>query len=677
MKTSVKYQWLIVFCFAIPALITGCSGDKQQGGKQDIMPATLTDSVNHPTGNHKLDSLLLLTTTAKQDTNLAKLYYDIGDIYYNYDFAKAKEYYRKTGDLSKKLSWTEGCFLYSAGYTDVLNKQGLIDSSLVILQEVLEMEKKEMNEKRIASILSNIGNCYNYKRWYETALGYYNEALPIFEKQGDTFKLAHLYYLMGTVYGYMNMYSEGMKYAEYSIDLLKNKPDTLLRSYILISYAFLLDKSYTPDRIEKGKSILLEALRISELNNNRYNLIPIYNDLGNIAKRQYDLNKAEIYFHKALEITVEFGDVDGYCVANRGLSYCEEYKGNIDVSEKYVREALNTAIENDMSEEKAYCYVQLSNLSIDRHDFRINSFYEEKFDSIQNEMINEKTRIYAKEMETKYETEKKELKITTLEKEKQLMTGLIIAGGVVLLSALTTFFFLWRWTIQKKRVAEQQKQLAEQQIRQLEQEKQLIATQAVLDGETQERARLARDLHDGLGSMLTGAKLNLLEMKKDVRLEFADVEHFNDAMEMLDDSIREMRRVAHHLMPDSLSRFGLESAVSDFCSNLPFVSFVYYGDESRLDPKLEVIIYRSIHELVNNALKHAGASKIMVQIIQEPDRIAFTVEDDGCGFDPSAETEGMGLQNIRNRVASYNGMIDIHSMAGEGTEVNVELRVES
>jgi len=146
---------------------------------------------------------------------------------------------------------------------------------------------------------------------------------------------------------------------------------------------------------------------------------------------------------------------------------------------------------------------------------------------------------------------------------------------------------------------------------------------------------------------------------------------------LLDSSVQEMRRVAHHLMPDSLSRFGLKPAVSDFCSNLPSVQFTYYGDESRLDSKLEVMIYRSIHELVNNALKHAGASQIMVQIIQEPGRIAFTVQDDGCGFDPSTETEGMGLQNIRTRVASYNGLLDISSKAGEGTEINVELKVES
>jgi signal transduction histidine kinase len=212
----------------------------------------------------------------------------------------------------------------------------------------------------------------------------------------------------------------------------------------------------------------------------------------------------------------------------------------------------------------------------------------------------------------------------------------------------------------------------------MEQEKQLIATQAVLDGETHERARLARDLHDGLGSMLTGAKLNLLEMKKGAIMEYSDVECFDRALGLLDQSVREMRRVAHHLMPDALSRFGLKPAVDEFCRSFSSnVVFDYFGDETRLDPNLEVVIYRSIHELVNNALKYSGASQIMVQIMQETDHIAFTVQDDGCGFDPSVKTQGMGLQNIRTRITSFGGYIQIDSHAGEGTEINVELRIEN
>jgi signal transduction histidine kinase len=199
----------------------------------------------------------------------------------------------------------------------------------------------------------------------------------------------------------------------------------------------------------------------------------------------------------------------------------------------------------------------------------------------------------------------------------------------------------------------------------------------VLDGETQERTRLARDLHDGLGSLLTAVKFNLGGMNKGAILGDKDVEQFHTAIDLLDESMHELRRVAHHLMPESLSRCGLKIALSDFLDNIPIASFKWYGNESRLDPKMEVMIYRVVHELVNNALKHSGASHILVQVIREDDRIAFTVQDDGKGFDPTVSTEGMGLRNTCDRVKSFGGSMDIVSVAGEGTEINGELRIEN
>ena len=660
------------FCLILMAFAAGCNFTPTNTANQPVANnAIIVDSLKQ-SGNSKLDSLLRLTAIAKQDTNLAILYNDIGDIYVNYDYEKAKEYYLKLGALSGQLDWNKGRYLSAAGYTDILNNEGLTDSSLVINQQVLELAKKEMNEEWIAKISTNIGNCYYYKKWFETALEYYNKALPLFDKLGAKISLAHLYYLMGVVYGNMNMYDEQMMYSEKALDILNEEPNALIRAYALINYAFALGKNNDTE-FEKVENSLLEAQRISKLYDNRYNLVSIYSIMGEIALKKYDLNNAETYSLKCLEIALEFGDVEGVCVSNLGLGYVEIYKGNFDESEEYVRKAMKTANENDLPTEKKECYTLLADLSTARHDFHNTNFYKAKVDSIQLTLISEHTREYAKEMEAKYETEKKELQIAALEKEKRLMTGLGIAGSIVLLFALATFFLLWRWTVQKRRVTEKQQQLAEQQVKQLEQEKQLIAKQALLDGETRERTRIARDLHDGLGSILTGAKLSLLDVKKGITLDTADVKRFDSAIGLLDQSVQEMRRVAHHLMPDSLSRFGLKPAVSDFCSNLPTVRFAYYGDESRLDPNLEVMIYRSIHELVNNALRHAKADNIMVQIMQESDRIAFTVQDDGCGFDPSAAVTGMGLQNIRTRIASYNGIINIDSRTGEGTEIHAEL----
>jgi signal transduction histidine kinase len=302
-------------------------------------------------------------------------------------------------------------------------------------------------------------------------------------------------------------------------------------------------------------------------------------------------------------------------------------------------------------------------------------YYLEKSYSLRDSLHNQQTEETIHNLKIAYETEKKEAKIATLEDEKRLMIWLGIVGGIVLLLALTTFFFLWRWTVQKKCLAQSQRELAEQQIKQLQQEKQLIATQAVLDGEIQERTRIARDLHDGLGSLLSAVSLHINEMNKNTALNSENTARFDKAMRMLDEAISEMRRIAHHLMPDALSRFGLKMALTDFCNSIPVAEFIYFGNERRLAPKMEELVYRIANELINNALKHSGASHILVQIVQEADRLALTVEDNGKGFNPEVITTGMGLANVRTRVASFGGTIDIRSSAGSGTEINIEFQL--
>jgi signal transduction histidine kinase len=293
--------------------------------------------------------------------------------------------------------------------------------------------------------------------------------------------------------------------------------------------------------------------------------------------------------------------------------------------------------------------------------------YEYKADSIQNLIANDMIHRSVEEIKIEHETEKKVLQIAALEKENKLYLIIGIIGFASLSFLFGILFYRHLLNVQKRRTAEYQ-------IKQFEQEKQLVATQAVLDGEAAERSRVARDLHDGLGGMLSAVKLNLKHMKTGIIvLENTDVEHFDKALSMLDEAIGELRRVAHNMMPYSLMRFGLQAALSDFCDGIPTVAFNYYGINSRLNQKLETMLYRITHELINNALKYAEATHILVQIIRESDRIALTVQDNGRGFDLSLKNKGTGLQNIRTRVASYNGTMDVYSKTGEGTEVNVEI----
>jgi signal transduction histidine kinase len=230
----------------------------------------------------------------------------------------------------------------------------------------------------------------------------------------------------------------------------------------------------------------------------------------------------------------------------------------------------------------------------------------------------------------------------------------------------------------KKLIAEQTLEIKDQHIQELEKERQLIATKSVLKGEESERSRMARDLHDGLGGLLSGVKINLSSIKGNSIISSENAVIFDQAIKLLDNSIIELRRVAHSLMPETLIHYGLKTAFNDFIADLStnvshVLSFRFSGEDIRYNSQLELTVYRIAQELVNNALKHSGAKNIDLQLIAEMNRVCIQVIDNGKGFDSSDKSgTGKGLVSIRERVASTNGRFDMESSPGHGTEATVE-----
>ena len=237
---------------------------------------------------------------------------------------------------------------------------------------------------------------------------------------------------------------------------------------------------------------------------------------------------------------------------------------------------------------------------------------------------------------------------------------------------------------QKRLLLEKEKLIQLQRINELEKEKQLAASEAVLRGQEEERKRLAKDLHDGLGGMLSGIKFSFSNMKENIIMTPENLRAFERSMDMLDSSISELRRVAHNMMPESLIRFGLEISVRDICRDITNsgalnVSFQAFGlNELKADQQVQIIIYRIIQELLNNIMKHAAAKSAIVQLTLRNGRLNITVEDDGKGFDPNLIdiSNGMGLSNLKSRVDYLGGRLEIESEPGKGTTVNIEIATE-
>ena len=224
-----------------------------------------------------------------------------------------------------------------------------------------------------------------------------------------------------------------------------------------------------------------------------------------------------------------------------------------------------------------------------------------------------------------------------------------------------------------------QNEIREQIIKELKTDHQLLASRAVLLGEEKERGRISRDLHDGLGGMLSGIKLTLSSMRNNISLPKEMNEKLDFVQSQINASITELRTISQNLMSESLINFGLKEALNDHCSNLGAnknveISFLFYGEPFRFDNSIETSLFRIAQEAINNALKYARASQIIVQLIQDDSWVNLTVQDNGQGFDIRKihnEKSG-GLKNIRARTESFDGRFNIDSKPGIGTEIIVE-----
>ena len=158
---------------------------------------------------------------------------------------------------------------------------------------------------------------------------------------------------------------------------------------------------------------------------------------------------------------------------------------------------------------------------------------------------------------------------------------------------------------------------------------------------------------------------------------------FERSMDMLDSSIKEMRRVAHNMMPEALVRFGLDTALKDYCSDINQSGALQVSYQSismaneNIDQTTAITIYRIVQELITNTMKHSAAKTAIVQLTKTNGQLAVTIEDDGKGFDTSIlkQSKGIGWINIQHRVDFLKGKLDVNSQPGKGTSVHIEFNV--
>lgn len=564
---------------------------------------------------------------------------------------------------------------------------GMADSALLHYRLSLAAARQKNSLYLMAGAWFNMGNIKYDNGEYDSCIHFFQLSQKVFEdpKILDAKEVkanmidkrkADLYRNLSNVFSTIGDIKKAGEYIDKAINISQKytSPAAALgTAYFMQSKA---SNYYDNGLVEKALRTRIQYLPFMESKINlKSTLADSYNSIAHEYVELAKPDSALIYAKKSMQIANDIKQPSAVANANFGLAEIFFHKKDYQQATAYMQQAKEYVEQFENPHDKIRYNGLMHQLAKANGDYREAYEYLAAYQTLNDSLKDGKRARAFREMEMRFETGKKEATIKIQEasiRQKNIINYALIGGAAAL---LFISLFAYRNHTNKQK-------LQQQRIAELETEKQLLATQSLLQGQEDERSRLAKDLHDGLGGLLSGVKLQLGAMKGNLILSEEHGRNFNNALNKLDESISEMRRVAHNMMPEALMKLGLQQALQDYCESLsysqPFtINTEFYGLEQRMEPSVEIVIYRIVQELVNNAVKHSGASTILAQVIRREENITITVEDNGKGFstDQLSKVQSVGLHNIQSRVNYLRGQIDIQSTPGSGTSVHIDCTI--
>ncbi|MGZ3758213.1 MAG: tetratricopeptide repeat-containing sensor histidine kinase, partial [Mucilaginibacter sp.] len=405
--------------------------------------------------------------------------------------------------------------------------------------------------------------------------------------------------------------------------------------------------------------------------------------LNNIGYSYMGLKKpkeALDYYLRALKIVENIGDLNSQATYEHNIAYLYYYFNEYQKAIQYNKKAEQLAMQQSMPDILLQVYKTYGQLYAGEGNSDKATEYFNRYELLHDSIYSQELTKQFSEMQVKYETEKKETQNKLLKNENDLKTAQlsrskilqIFLGSVILMVIVVAYLLFVRAKLKQKQVLDAEL-LRQQELR----------SKAVIEAEEQERIRIARELHDGIGQQLSAAKLNISGLQGSIKTSKpGEITMLQNALDLLDESVKEVRAVSHNMMPNALFKSGLVSAVREFINKISSsgnlkINLQIVGLTNRLESTVENILFRVLQELVNNIIKHAHASEVGIQFIKHEKELTILIEDNGVGFDVEkqlAETDGgMGLKNIETRIAFLRGEVIFDSYPGKGTTVTIEI----
>jgi signal transduction histidine kinase len=600
---------------------------------------------DYETAQKYLDNYLDMCFSLQDSSRLAKGYFQQGRIFKDLNQYNLALHYNKLS-LAFYLGIGHPLGIY-ANYNvlgSIYSNISEYDSAAVYYLKAIDICKSEGNELNLATLYSNITEVFLQMEQYEDALEYTNMALEINNRYPDNISgFASIYMDLGRIAAEQERYTDALKYYDYAIRFYQEADD-----------------------------------QIGVLN--------VYNNYGDLFFRQKKYEMAIRYFNMALEGYKESGYLHGMVTALGNKAAALEESGNYEESMILKDSCLRISFREGNKELRKDIYWNIANASEKQGDYKKAyqhlELYTELKDSIfkldkvklinELDIIHKKAEILAANEALENLNLRKDLE---LQKKTRQRDGFLYSGAGLLVIGL---FLL----VHFRQKAIKDKIIASQKIRQLEEEKKLMAAKLLIEGQEEERKRIARELHDGLGVLLSATKMQFTSIK-DLSPENQPL--LERASQLLEQATGDVRKISHNMMPGLLTKLGLFEAVEELFDNLNdaenmnALCEITGEHDERLPENKEIMLYRIVQELVNNTLKHAQAGNISIKIKVFPDHVHINYHDDGKGFDVDetmkSEAGAFGLKSLQSRVGFLSGTMAIDSKAGEGTSYTIQVPV--
>jgi signal transduction histidine kinase/Tfp pilus assembly protein PilF len=627
-----------------------------------------------------IDSLTRVVQSEAHDSLKLKAYFSLAwqhllkDSKHSREYlAKASEILEKSGDINTKIRLNH--------YWGLVHRvEGNYDSSIFFFQRVVSLNEEMGRPEKSLQALYNMGVVNSFKGFYDRSLERYIPALRIAEKVEDRYMIAEVLNSMGIIHKKLKNYTTALDMTYRALDMASSQKNLGQKANCLSNIGSLYAEM---EQYDSALVYYRKTYEIDSILNMQWGIGHQLANIGRIHIQLGNLSQAEDYLNRSLEIREKLGqprEISESLVALAILKNQQERFGPaVALAERGLEiagEIGDMSLRRDANQALAIAYSELG-----RH----REAYEKlsRGASLSDSILNESTSEQINRLQIQYETEKKENEIALLTRDKEIQQAELEQKNTRIVALIVVFALLFIIAVllivstrirmkNQKLLSIQNEKIHKQEIQHLKQKQKLLAMDAMVSGQEEERKRIAKDLHDGLGNLLANVQMRFSMVKE--HIEKDKLSSYHTAYDLLDNASGEVRKIAHNMMPGTLTRFGLVETLKDIKKLLAksqniLVDVQVYGIKERLPERIEITLYRIVQELINNIIKHARANEVLIQLTKQEDELHLLVEDNGIGFDWNEANKkgGLGLGSLQSRIDYLDGSLEVDSSPGQGS----------